>query len=52
MSGPLFLVRATLAFATVGMQLYTRLLGRKRARVLMVGGLAVSTVVAVWLESR
>ena len=50
MNGPFLLLRATLAFANLGMRLWTALLGRRGARVLLFGGMAVSATVAVFLQ--
>lgn len=41
-----------MALARTGWNLWVRLLGRKHAGKLMVGGLVVSTVVAVILNAR
>ena len=50
MNGPLFLIRATVAFATAGMALWTRLLGPRNAKRFVIAGMGVSTVVVVLLE--
>lgn len=52
MNGPFFLIKATVAFARVGLSLYARLLGPKRARVLFWGGMGVSALVAIVLQLK
>ena len=50
MNGPFLLLRATVAFATVGANVLTRILGARRGRVALIGGMGVSTIVAIYLQ--
>lgn len=50
--GPGTLPEAGVELAVTGWRIWVRLLGRKHAGKLMVGGLVVSTIVAVILNAR
>ena len=49
---PFGLVRAFITFVTFGMSLWVKLLGPRRARSFVIGGMAVSTAVVVILELK
>ena len=50
MNDPFLLLRASIAFANLGMRVWTALFGARRARLLVFGGMAASTLAAIVLE--
>jgi hypothetical protein len=52
MNGPFLLLRATITFASVGLSMFTRLLGQKRGKAVFAALTALSALVAITLQLK